>query len=48
MSKEDIEALNACKKMMERGECPPLLVVFDSREGLVLLIDCIQSMNLTF
>lgn len=39
MSKEDIEALNACKKMMERGECPPLLVVFDSREGFTVEAD---------
>ncbi|KAJ0968386.1 hypothetical protein J5N97_025303 [Dioscorea zingiberensis] len=39
MSKEDIEALNLCKKMMERGEWPPLLVVFDSKEGFTVEAD---------
>ncbi|CAH1416727.1 unnamed protein product [Lactuca virosa] len=27
------EALNLCKSMMRRGECPPLMVVFDPVEG---------------
>lgn len=35
MTKEDIETLNLCKSMMERGECPPLMVVFDPKEGWV-------------
>ncbi|KAJ0968413.1 hypothetical protein J5N97_025330 [Dioscorea zingiberensis] len=39
MSKEDIEALNLCKKMMGRGEWPPLLVVFDSKEGFTVEAD---------
>lgn len=33
MSKDDTETLNLCKNMMERGEWPPLMVVFDPREG---------------
>ena len=28
-SKEDTKALNLCKRMMERGECPPLIVEDD-------------------
>lgn len=36
MSKDDTETLNLCKNMMERGEWPPLMVVFDPREGCVL------------
>ncbi|KNA19714.1 hypothetical protein SOVF_058990 [Spinacia oleracea] len=39
MSKEDTETLNLCKKMMERGEWPPLLVVFDSKEGFTVQAD---------
>ncbi|PKA46213.1 Histone-lysine N-methyltransferase ATXR6 [Apostasia shenzhenica] len=39
LSKEDNEALNLCKMMMERGECPPLLVVFDPREGFTVEAD---------
>ena len=35
MSKDDTETLNLCKTMMERGEWPPLMVVFDPREGWV-------------
>nr|KAJ0193425.1 hypothetical protein LSAT_V11C800406400 [Lactuca sativa] len=33
LSIEDTEALNLCKSMMRRGECPPLMVVFDPVEG---------------
>ena len=35
MSKEDTETLNLCKSMMNRGECPPLMVVYDPKEGCV-------------
>ena len=33
LPKEDIETLNLCTSMMDRGECPPLMVVFDPHEG---------------
>lgn len=33
LSKEDTETLNLCKSMMERGEWPPLMVIFDPQEG---------------
>lgn len=33
LPKEDMETLDLCKNMMERGEWPPLMVVFDPREG---------------
>ncbi|KAL7596339.1 hypothetical protein Lser_V15G31229 [Lactuca serriola] len=33
LSREDTEALNLCKNMMRRGECPPLMVVLDPVEG---------------
>ncbi|KAK9161071.1 hypothetical protein Syun_007412 [Stephania yunnanensis] len=39
LSREDIETLSSCKKMMERGECPPLMVVFDSKEGFTVEAD---------
>ncbi|XP_021760679.1 histone-lysine N-methyltransferase ATXR6 [Chenopodium quinoa] len=39
MSKEDTETLHLCKKMMERGDWPPLLVVFDSKEGFTVQAD---------
>lgn len=39
LSKEDAEALNLCKRMMNRGECPPLMVVFDSNEGFTVQAD---------
>lgn len=35
LTKEDTETLNLCKSMMERGEWPSLMVVFDPHEGLV-------------
>lgn len=39
LPREDVEALNLCKRMMERGECPPLLVVFDPIEGFTVEAD---------
>ncbi|KAL6127536.1 hypothetical protein ACLB2K_070901 [Fragaria x ananassa] len=39
LSKEDFETLNLCKIMMERGECPPLMVVFDPQEGFTVEAD---------
>ncbi|XP_022737685.1 histone-lysine N-methyltransferase ATXR6-like [Durio zibethinus] len=39
LPKEDIEALNLCKRMMEKGECPPLMVVFDPVEGFTVQAD---------
>ncbi|KAK4770258.1 hypothetical protein SAY87_030790 [Trapa incisa] len=39
LPKEDVETLNLCKDMMRRGECPPLMVVFDPREGFTVEAD---------
>ncbi|EEF43374.1 Histone-lysine N-methyltransferase ATXR6, putative [Ricinus communis] len=39
LPKEDIETLNLCKSMMDRGECPPLMVVFDPHEGFTVEAD---------
>ncbi|KAJ6737356.1 HISTONE ACETYLTRANSFERASE [Salix viminalis] len=39
LSKEDIESLDQCRAMCKRGECPPLLVVFDSCEGFTVEAD---------
>ncbi|XP_047324141.1 histone-lysine N-methyltransferase ATXR6 [Impatiens glandulifera] len=39
LSKEDLETLNLCKSMMERGECPPLMVVYDLKEGFTVEAD---------
>ncbi|KAI4307072.1 hypothetical protein L6164_030302 [Bauhinia variegata] len=39
LSKEDTETLNLCKRMMERGECPPLVVVSDPLEGFTVEAD---------
>ncbi|XP_057868681.1 probable Histone-lysine N-methyltransferase ATXR5 isoform X2 [Cryptomeria japonica] len=39
MSKEDKAALDICKTMTSRGECPPLLVVYDSKEGFTVEAD---------
>ncbi|KAL9240557.1 hypothetical protein vseg_014761 [Gypsophila vaccaria] len=39
MSREDAETLISCKKMMERGEWPPLLVVSDPKEGFTVQAD---------
>lgn len=37
LSKEDIETLNLCKRMMNRGEWPPLMVEYDPKEGYVYI-----------
>ncbi|KAI3457978.1 hypothetical protein Pfo_014641 [Paulownia fortunei] len=39
LSKDDAETLNLCKNMMERGEWPPLMVVFDPWEGFTVEAD---------
>ncbi|KAK8936489.1 Histone-lysine N-methyltransferase ATXR6 [Platanthera zijinensis] len=39
LSKDDMETLSLCKRMMERGQCPPLVVVFDPREGFTVEAD---------
>ncbi|KAB5524080.1 hypothetical protein DKX38_021829 [Salix brachista] len=39
LSKEDAETLNLCKKMMDGGEWPPLMVVFDPEEGFTVEAD---------
>lgn len=47
MSKDDTETLNLCKNMMERGEWPPLMVVFDPREGFTVEADrCIRDLTI--
>lgn len=38
LSKEGVEALALCKKMMDLGECPPLMVVFDPYEGYLTIL----------
>ncbi|XP_050204278.1 probable Histone-lysine N-methyltransferase ATXR5 [Mercurialis annua] len=47
LPKEDIETLEQCRAMCRRGECPPLLVVFDSCEGFTVEADG-QIKDLTF
>jgi hypothetical protein len=39
LPKEDVEALSQCQRMMERGECPPLVVVYDPVEGFTVEAD---------
>ncbi|CAO2041264.1 unnamed protein product [Urochloa humidicola] len=39
LPKEDAEALSQCQRMMERGECPPLMVVYDPVEGFTVEAD---------
>ncbi|KAB1205115.1 Histone-lysine N-methyltransferase ATXR6 [Morella rubra] len=39
MSKEDADALNLNKSMMEKGQWPPLMVVFDPQEGFTVEAD---------
>ncbi|XP_059643190.1 probable Histone-lysine N-methyltransferase ATXR5 [Cornus florida] len=39
LSKEDTETLEQCRTMYKRGECPPLVVVFDSCEGFTVEAD---------
>jgi hypothetical protein len=37
LCKEDLETLEQCQSMYRRGECPPLVVVFDPLEGYLSL-----------
>ncbi|XP_076917036.1 histone-lysine N-methyltransferase ATXR6-like [Bidens hawaiensis] len=47
LSKEDADALSLCKTMMKKGECPPLMVVFDPLEGFTVEADkCIKDMTI--
>ncbi|OWM79656.1 hypothetical protein CDL15_Pgr023068 [Punica granatum] len=47
LPKEDVETLNLCKSMMKRGECPPLMVIFDPREGFTVEADkCIKDLTI--
>ncbi|KAL1222259.1 Histone-lysine N-methyltransferase ATXR5 [Cardamine amara subsp. amara] len=39
LSKEDLETLEQCQAMYRRGECPPLVVVFDPLEGYTVEAD---------
>ncbi|XP_021728093.1 probable Histone-lysine N-methyltransferase ATXR5 [Chenopodium quinoa] len=39
LSKEDYETVKQCRAMLRRGECPPLLVVYDSCEGYTVQAD---------
>ncbi|XP_022844634.1 probable Histone-lysine N-methyltransferase ATXR5 [Olea europaea var. sylvestris] len=39
LSKEDTETLELCRSMYKRGECPPLIVTFDSCEGYTVEAD---------
>ncbi|KAK9147225.1 hypothetical protein Scep_005982 [Stephania cephalantha] len=39
LSREDAETLKMCKTMMGRGEWPPLMVVFDPKEGFTVEAD---------
>ncbi|XVF10114.1 hypothetical protein REPUB_Repub07fG0155200 [Reevesia pubescens] len=39
LPKEDVETLILCKRMMEKGECPPLMVVFYPVEGFTVQAD---------
>ncbi|GJN16633.1 hypothetical protein PR202_gb03641 [Eleusine coracana subsp. coracana] len=39
LTKEDKETIKLCRTMQQRGECHPLLVVFDSREGFTVQAD---------
>ncbi|XP_073024483.1 probable Histone-lysine N-methyltransferase ATXR5 isoform X1 [Primulina eburnea] len=39
LAKEDIETLELCRAMYGRGECPPLIVTFDSCEGYTVEAD---------
>ncbi|XP_068309873.1 probable Histone-lysine N-methyltransferase ATXR5 [Pyrus communis] len=47
LSKEDTETLELCRAMCKRGECPPLTVAFDSREGFTVEADE-QIKDMTF
>ncbi|EMS56932.1 Histone-lysine N-methyltransferase ATXR6 [Triticum urartu] len=47
LTKEDKETIELCRSMLKRGECPPLLVVFDSHEGFTVQADAYIK-DLTF
>ncbi|KAJ8769177.1 hypothetical protein K2173_000952 [Erythroxylum novogranatense] len=47
LTKEDTETLEQCRAMNRRGECPPLIVVFDSCEGFTVEADG-QIKDMTF
>ncbi|KAJ4715274.1 Histone-lysine N-methyltransferase ATXR6 [Melia azedarach] len=47
LSKEDTETLEQCRAMCKRGECPPLVVVYDSCEGFTVEADS-QIKDMTF
>ncbi|KAH9669104.1 Histone-lysine N-methyltransferase ATXR5 [Citrus sinensis] len=47
LSKEDTETLEQCRAMCKRGECPPLVVVYDSCEGFTVEADG-QIKDMTF
>ncbi|KAM0880620.1 hypothetical protein ACQ4PT_033456 [Festuca glaucescens] len=47
LPREDVETLSLCKRMMARGEWPPLLVVFDPVEGFTVEADkCIKDLTI--
>ncbi|KAG2284235.1 hypothetical protein Bca52824_055455 [Brassica carinata] len=47
LSKQDAETFALCKNMMVRGECPPLMVVFDPYEGFTVEADrCIKDLTI--
>ncbi|KAJ6835213.1 putative Histone-lysine N-methyltransferase ATXR5 [Iris pallida] len=39
LAREDKKTFELCRTMYKRGECPPLIVVFDSREGFTVQAD---------
>lgn len=47
LSKEDTETLEQCRAMCKRGECHPLVVVYDSCEGFTVQADG-QIKDMTF
>ncbi|XP_047076032.1 histone-lysine N-methyltransferase ATXR6-like [Lolium rigidum] len=47
LPREDVETLSLCKRMMERGEWPPLLVVFDPVEGSVQSVQLPTDLSTT-
>lgn len=46
LPKEDKETLELCQVMYKRGECPPLMVVFDSCEGYMSSLSHFLNLNL--
>ena len=48
LTKEDKETIELCRTMQKRGECPPLLVVFDSCEGYFLVSIVLQTFFYVF